>query len=208
MHPPTKERQRAGTTTIMKTNVKALPATLALLLSTGCAPGGTVQSVGDAHQVASQDEAQPVAADDLQTEQRNLQTFDDLDFNVFSHQKWDRLAHSHAQDVIVHWPDGRTTVGIDTHIADLKKLFVYAPDTRIKVHPHKIADRNMTAVSGIMEGTFTRPMPLGDGSSMPATGKRFTLPMATIGRWEGGVMQEEWLYWDSQSYLVQIGAAP
>lgn len=80
--------------------------------------------------------------------------------------------------------------------------------TRIEVHPHKIADRNMTAVSGIMEGTFTRPMPLADGSSVPATGKGFTLPMATIGRWENGVMQEEWLFWDNQSYLAQIGAAP
>ena len=65
---------------------------------------------------------------------KNLKTFDDLDFDVFTNQKWDRLKESHAQDIKVYWPDGHMTQGIDTHIEDLKKLFVYAPDTRIKEH--------------------------------------------------------------------------
>ena len=30
-----------------------------------------------------------------------LKTFDVLDFDVFSNQKWDRLRESHAQDIIV-----------------------------------------------------------------------------------------------------------
>lgn len=193
----------------MRTNVKTTPIAIALLLSVGCAPAEPERlASGDQRPSVSQVEAPLVALDAAQTEERNLRTFDDLDFNVFSNQKWSQLSHSHAQDVIVHWPDGRTTVGIDAHIDDLQRLFVHAPDTRIKVHPHKIADRNMTAVSGIMEGTFSRAMPLADGSSLPATGKRFTLAMATIGRWENGVMQEEWLFWDNQTYLAQIGAAP
>jgi hypothetical protein len=86
-----------------------------------------------------------------------------------------------------------------------KKLFVYAPETRIKVHPHKIADGNLTALSGLMEGAFSTPMPLGDGTFAQPTGTAFKLPMATIGRWENGVMQEEWLYWDNQTCMAQIG---
>ena len=39
----------------------------------------------------------------------NLKTFDVLDFDVFSNQKWDRLQESHAQDIIVTWPDGHDT---------------------------------------------------------------------------------------------------
>ncbi len=62
----------------------------------------------------------------------HLATFDTLDFDVFSNQEWSRLHESHSHDVKVHWPDGHVTDGIDVHIADLKKLFVYAPDTRIK----------------------------------------------------------------------------
>ena len=63
--------------------------------------------------------------------------FDNLDFDVFTNQKWDRLKESHSKDIVVHWPDGHLTNGIARHIADLKEMFVYAPDTRIKEHPVK-----------------------------------------------------------------------
>src|SRR6266446_9574859 len=74
-----------------------------------------------------------------QLEKTHLENFDDLDFNVYSNQKWDQLGKSHAKDVVVHWPDGRTTHGIEDHIEDLKAMFVFAPDTRIKEHPVRIA---------------------------------------------------------------------
>src|SRR2546422_9211340 len=45
--------------------------------------------------------------------ERNLKTFDVLDFDVFSNQKWDRLRESHAQDILVTWPDGHETRGIE-----------------------------------------------------------------------------------------------
>lgn len=138
---------------------------------------------------------------------KNLATFDDLDFNVYSNQKWDELSKSHAPDIVVHWPDGRTTKGIEPHIADLKQQFVFAPDTRIRTHPIRIAQDNYTAVSGVMEGTFSQPMPTPDGKSIPPTHKPFKLDMVTIGRWENGVMKEEWLYWDNQAFMKQIGLA-
>ncbi len=142
-----------------------------------------------------------------QLETAHLENFDDLDFNVFSGQKWDQLEKSHAKDVIVHWPDGRTTTGIDVHIEDLKAMFVYAPDTRIKEHPIRIASGGWTAVTGILEGTFTQPMPIGDGKTIPPTGKPFKLLMATFGHWKNGVMDEEWLFWDNQTFMKQIGLA-
>ena len=142
-----------------------------------------------------------------QLETAHLENFDDLDFTVFSGQKWDQLGKSHAKDVIVHWPDGRTTTGIDVHIEDLKAMFVYAPDTRIKEHPIRIASGGWTAVTGILEGTFTQPMPIGDGKTIPPTGKPFKLLMATFGHWKNGVMDEEWLFWDNQTFMKQIGLA-
>jgi hypothetical protein len=138
-------------------------------------------------------------------EQQNLKTFDDLDFNVFTNQEWDRLADSHAEDVIVHWPDGRTTIGIDVHIEDLKGLFAFAPDTRIQQHPIRIAEGRWTAVVGIMEGTFTEPMVMADGTVIQPTGKPYTIMMATVARWSNGTMDEEWLFWDNQSFMDQIG---
>src|SRR5664280_2596486 len=44
---------------------------------------------------------------------KNLVTFDELDYVVFSNQQWTRLHESHAKDVIVNWPDGHKTYGID-----------------------------------------------------------------------------------------------
>jgi predicted ester cyclase len=135
----------------------------------------------------------------------NIRTFDTLDFDVFSNQKWDRLQESHADDIIVSWPDGHDTHGIRRHIGDLKKLFIHAPDTAIKVHPIRIANGDWTAVTGVMTGTFTKPLPMPNGKPIPPTGKKFILPMATIGHWKNGKMDHEWLYWDNAAYMAQLG---
>ena len=135
-----------------------------------------------------------------------LATFDELDYDVFSNQKWAELHKSHAQDIVVHWPDGHTTTGIDVHTKDLAAMFVFAPDTRIKEHPVKLGSGPYTAVIGVMVGTFTQPMPLPDGTSIPPTGKAFKISMATIGRWNAeGTMAEEFLFWDNATYMRQLG---
>jgi len=139
-------------------------------------------------------------------QQRNLANFDDLDFRVYSGQKWDEFNKSHAEDILVHYPDGSTTTGIADHLVKLKPQFAFAPDTRIAEHPIKLADGKYTAVQGIMTGTFTKPMDLGGGKTLQPTGKKFVLPMMTVGRWENGLMKEEWLFWDNASFMTQIGA--
>ena len=163
--------------------------------------------------------ASRAAADSLQAElarvtaeqaaiATHLTRFDSLDFDVFSNQKWDRLSESHSADIVVHWPDGHSTTGLARHIEDLKAMFVYAPDTKIEVHPIRFGSGEWTAVTGVLTGTFTKPMPVGGGTSIPPTGKAFSIPMATIGRWRDGVMVEEFLFWDNQTYMTQIGLAP
>jgi hypothetical protein len=138
----------------------------------------------------------------------HLKQFDDLDFRVFTGQKWAELHESHAKDITVTWPDGHTTRGLEKHLEDLKAMFVYAPDTRIKEHPVKLGQKEWTAVIGVMEGTFTRPMPTGDGKLIPPTGKAYKLNMATIGHWnKDGVMDQEYLFWDNQTFMQQLGLA-
>lgn len=58
-----------------------------------------------------------------------------------------------------------------------------------------------------MEGTFSQPMTTADGTIIPPTGKSFRIMMATIGRWKNGVMAEEWLFLDNQTFMRQIGLA-
>lgn len=136
---------------------------------------------------------------------KNLITFDTLDYTVFSNQEWVRLHESHSENIKVNWPDGHFTTGIEKHIADLKAMFVYAPNTSIKQHLVRFGSGNMTCVTGIMKGTFSAPMPIGNGKFIPPTGKSFSLPMCTVGIWSGGVMIEEYLFWDNQTYMNQIG---
>ncbi|MFC9694025.1 ester cyclase [Kribbella sp. NPDC056951] len=139
-------------------------------------------------------------------ERRHLRIFDELDFEIFTGQKWNRLDESHARNIKVHWPDGHSTDGIDKHIADLKAMFVWAPDTRIQQHPLRLATNELTAVTGIMEGTFTRPMPDGKGGYIKPTGKAYKITMATVGIWNRRhTMDEEYLFWDNQSFYAQIG---
>src|SRR5438046_1720445 len=145
--------------------------------------------------LAAQDPA--LGSGDQQRVAKNIATFDDLDFNVFTNQKWDQLRKSHSKDIVVHWPDGHQTKGVEKHIEDLKAMFVYAPDTRIQQHPVKFGSGDWTSVIGVMEGTFTKPMPAADGKTIPPTGKPFKIEMCTVGHWKDGVMDEEYLFWDN-----------
>lgn len=138
-------------------------------------------------------------------QRRNLANFDDLEFRVYREQKWAEFDRSHAADVIVHYPDGSTTVGLPDHVKRLQPQFTYAPDTLIREHPIRLADGNYTAVQGTLEGTFSKPLNLGNGKSIPPTGKTFKLSMLTVARWENGVIKEEWLYWDNAALMRQIG---
>jgi hypothetical protein len=137
----------------------------------------------------------------------HLATFDELDYVVFTGQQWTRLHESHSPGVIVHWPDGHETKGIEKHIEDLKAMFVYAPDTRIRVHTVKLGQGEWTAVIGVMEGTFTKPMPTGNGKFIQPTGKAYKINMCTVGHWTKGVMDEEYLFWDNMTYMQQLGLA-
>ena len=191
----------------MKKTIKAVSALLivaATVSFTRCSNNGS-SSAGKSEIDSLRNQIKELTANDA-TIAKNLQIFDTLDYTVFSNQEWTRLHESHAQDIKVYWPDGHVTTGIEKHIEDLKALFVYAPDTRIKQHPIRFGSGNMTAVTGVFEGTFTKPMPIGNGKFIQPTGRAFNMPMCTIGIWgPDGVMTEEHLFWDNQTYMNQIG---
>jgi hypothetical protein len=141
-------------------------------------------------------------------ERANLETFDALDFEVFSHQDWARLGESHAQNIRAHFPDGHYTDGIDRHVADMAAWFQWAPDLRIEAHPLRLAKDNLTAVTGVLKGTFSKPMPDGKGGATAPTGKSFAVDMVTVGIWNRqGTMDEEFFFWDNQAFYSKMGLA-
>lgn len=135
----------------------------------------------------------------------NLKRFDTLDFDAYSKQDWKLFTELHCADVVVHFPDGRETRGIEQHVHDIKQLFSGTPDSRISSHPIRVGSKDWTAVTGVMEATFSEPMALGGGAVQPPTGKKLKLTMATFARWKDGCIAEEFLFWDNAAYAKQLG---
>ena len=183
----------------------------ALALGVGLALGGlaAAQAAEQDHWPASKNgQAVPKVAGTPAELSKNLANFDDLDFRVYTGQQWENLHKSHGQDIVVHYPDGHTTKGIPDHIKELQFMWTWAPDNRITEHPVRFgtADAQWTAVMGFLDGTFTKPMVLADGTVIQPTGKAYHLPMATLGHWnKQGTMDEEYLFWDNATLLKQIG---
>lgn len=70
----------------------------------------------------------------------------------------------------------------------------------------KFGSGEWTSVIGIMEGTFTKPMPVANGTSVAPTGKAFKIAMSTVARWNAqGTMDEELLFWDNATHMKQLG---
>ena len=137
----------------------------------------------------------------------HLARFDTLDFDAFSKQNWELFNQIHGGDVIVTFPDGRQTKGIEAHDNDMKSLFVWAPDMKVTAHPIAFGSGDWTVTTGVLTGTFTKPMPTPDGKPIPPTGKTFTIPMCTVAHWKDNRIAEETLFWDTGAMMKQIGLA-
>ncbi|MBS1552644.1 MAG: ester cyclase [Bacteroidetes bacterium] len=189
-----------------QTTIKAIAAFLliaATVTFTSCSNNSQEQKIK-----SLEAELNKYKSDEALAEKR-FAIFDTLDYDLYSNQKWDKFNHSHADNIKVYYPDGSITTGLyPQHIDQLTPMFVFAPDTKIKTHPIKFGRGDWTCVVGVMEGTFSQPMPVGDGKTIPPTGKKFKLSMTTIGHWgPDGKMTEEYLFWDNQSFMKQIGLA-
>jgi hypothetical protein len=175
----------------------------AIITFIGCGNSGQEEKIK-----SLQAELDRYKADEKMQEAR-FAIFDSLDFDFYSNQKWDQFNHSHADNIKVYYPDGSITEGLyPQHIDQLSPMFAFAPDTKIKTHPIKFGRGDWTCVVGIMEGTFSNPMPIGNGKTIPPTNKKFKMSMTTIGHWgSDGKMSEEYLFWDNQAFMKQIGLA-
>jgi hypothetical protein len=198
----------------MKGTINKLPSAILILCMgafmisfTGCSGNDSSVTKEMQAKVDSMTNVLKTYSDGKDSLEKHLITFDTLDFVIFTRQEWVRFHESHSNDIIVNWPDGHHTNGLAKHIEDMIAMFVYAPDTRIKVHPIRFGNSTgeWTCVTGVMEGTFSKPMPIGNGKFIQPTGKSFKIPMCTVGHWKDGLMIEESLFWDNQTYMKQMG---
>jgi steroid delta-isomerase-like uncharacterized protein len=76
------------------------------------------------------------------------------------------------------------------------------PDLHVDVHDI-LVDGDISACRWTMGGTSR-----GDFAGMPATGKSYVITGATVDKWEGDRIVEEWTVYDSLGMLQQLGLLP
>ena len=181
-----------------------------LAVSTLLAGGATraAENVDDLRQRISALEArvEAYAAERAQTA-RHLEIFDELDLVAFNDRDMERIGEIHADEVIVHNPDGTQTSPFAPHSEELQFLF----DTfEFVVTDHIVGFGygEWTAGISISEGRWVKPMTLPDGTVLQPTGKKVRLKIATIAKWENGRISEEYLFWDNADWNRKIGLTP
>ncbi len=188
----------------MKT-IKSLliSSTAALSLLAGNAFAG--ESVAELKAKIAKLEAQVAThiAERAQTK-RHLDTFDKLDLVAFNNRDIELIKQIHADDVKVYNPDGTITEPATPHVEELEFLFETF-DFKVAEHILQFGFGEWTAGISVSEGKWIKPITLPNGTVLQPTGKKVSLKIATIARWENGRIAEEYLFWDNADWNKQIG---
>ena len=114
----------------------------------------------------------------------------------------------HHPDMVAHITGSPEPVrGREAHTEAMEGMFKAFPDVHVDNDPYPIQFGHgdwMTVVTKA-RGTFTGEMTLPDGTVVSGTGKSFELDFATTARWEGDLLIEEYVFWDSALMTQQIG---
>jgi hypothetical protein len=145
-----------------------------------------------------------------QTHNANLELMQTLD-DAWNTQDWDVFRKRHADMVTVHWPgQPDATHGRESHVTESKEFFKTFPDNHITNRPYKalFGQGDWTCSVATFTGTMKGPLKMPDGSSLPATYKRFEVEFCTVAHWKNGEITDERLFYDQGSLMTQIGYQP
>jgi predicted ester cyclase len=81
------------------------------------------------------------------------------------------------------------------------------PDNRVRVVA-LAEDGELPAEEGVLSGTNTGPIPMPDGTEVPATGAAVELPYLAMHTVRDDRIVESRYYWDQMAMLGQLGLLP
>ncbi len=117
------------------------------------------------------------------------------------------LATAYAEDAVAVTPDEGEIKGRDEIVRYLGGFFSALPDlTWERLADHDSGDTSID--EGWIVGTNTGPLPLPDGSTVPATGKAVRVRGCDIATVVDGVIVRHHFYYDQMELLTQLGLAP
>lgn len=130
--------------------------------------------------------------------------------DAFNRQDIDAMNAGRHPDMVAYVTGSDApTHGRAAHAAVEKNMVSAFPDVHLHVDPYLIHFGNgdwMTMVCKIT-GTFSGEMIQPDGKTIHGTGKSFELDFSRTARWEGELLLEEHVFWDSTLLAQQIGIA-
>ena len=129
-------------------------------------------------------------------------TYNSRDYDFFLNKR-------HHKDVWVHQIGSPDTVGLEPHRRDMDMWISAVPDMRVHNDPYDVqfGQGEWTVALGKLSGTFTQPLTLPDGTIVPPTGKSFTTFFTTIAHWKNEQMIQEYVLFDPQDIMAQLGIA-
>lgn len=128
--------------------------------------------------------------------------FDNLT-DAMNRHDLDAIADGYSQQVVVSSPDG-TYEGRQAATAYLGSFLGAFPDLSVNVWS-KITSGDLVCDEWTLTGTNTGPLPLPDGSTLPATGRPVELRGCDIAAFESGQVISHRMYYDNVDLLTQLG---
>jgi len=138
---------------------------------------------------------------------KRMQQIDD----AWNGRDWETFDRLHHPDCVVYWPgrEDQPTRGGQAHREEAIAFCDAFPDNRVKNQPYDIlfGEDEFTCFVTRFTGTFTAPFRQPDGSVIQPTGKAFDVLYSTAGKWRDGRLVEEFLFYDSATFMRQVGLA-
>lgn len=128
--------------------------------------------------------------------------------NVAAWNARDRAAYvgTYADDCALTTPDGggKGQEAVGAFYDSSLRAF---PDNQVRVVA-LAEDGELLAEEGVLTATNTGPLPMPDGTELPATGAALELPYLAMHTVRDGRIAESRYYWDQMAMLGQLGLLP
>jgi hypothetical protein len=127
--------------------------------------------------------------------------------DAFNSQDVAGLNAVHHPDMITHLGSANPVHGRAAHAEIMQQMWLTFPDVHVQNDPYRIQFGSGDWITVITRstGTFTGKMTLPGGKVIAPTGKKYDLDLCTTSKWDGDVLVEEFVSWDSALQAHQIG---
>ena len=137
----------------------------------------------------------------------NVQLIEEVE-KAQKENNWAKFSELHAPNVVLRSPDNPQPVtGRDNVVKWYRGFFEAFPDLTPK-RGTTIAQGEWVCAEYVVTGTHKGPLPGPDGTPIPPTHKRVTIPNCSVYKVQNGKVVEVHEYFDLAGFMAQLGLGP